>query len=222
MNTVIVDIETVGEDFEKDFSDYEKEYFLKYADTEEEKEENKLKTALSPLTGKVVAIGYYFWEEKKGLVETVSQTVSPFEKENASFCFLVSEKELLHNFWQIMLKYPLLVTFNGRSFDIPFILIRSAINDIRPTRNLMPYRYDFKVHCDLADQMSFYGALRYPKTLHFFARAFHIKSPKEKMEGKEVTNYYNAGRHQEIAEYCFKDVVATAALYDYWQKYLKF
>ena len=217
---LIMDIETVGEDFETDFNDYEKEYLLKYATSDEEREEFKLKTALSPLTGKVVTIAYWQSDQKKGQVETVSETEKDFETDEAKFHFVKTEKELLERFWKIILKHPLLVTFNGRGFDVPFLLIRSAVNQVTPTRNLMPYRYDAKIHCDLADQMSFYGALRSPKSLHFFTRAFGIKTPKDAMEGKEVTNYYKAGRHKEIAEYCLKDVIATGLLYDYWENYL--
>ena len=221
MSQVVFDIETVGKSFDS-FSKDDQEYLLKYAKTEEEKEEYKLRTALSPLTGSVVAIGYYLPSEKRSLVEMVSDGQENYERENTSFKFLSSEKELLESFWQIILKCPQIVTFNGRGFDVPFLMIRSAVCKVQCSRNLMPYRYDHKIHLDLADQMSFYGALRYPKTLHFYTQAFGIKTPKDEMKGHQVTEFYNEGKHKEIAEYCLKDVIATAELFDYWERYLRF
>lgn len=221
MPTLIFDIETFGEDFEN-FSEEEQQYLLKYAQGEEEKEEYKLRTALSPLTGQVIAIGYQDYDSQKKWVQMVSSKCQNVTQENVGFQFVDSEQKLLEDFWQTVLKYPMIVTFNGRNFDIPFLMIRSAINKLKISRNLMGYRYDSKFHCDLMDQMSFYGALRYPKSLHFYTRAFGIKNPKEEMQGKEVTQYYKDGKHQEIAEYCLKDVIATGELYEYWEKYLKF
>ncbi|KKP70255.1 hypothetical protein A2X44_00925 [candidate division CPR3 bacterium GWF2_35_18] len=222
MSQVVFDIETVGENFETDFNEEEQDYLLKYAKSEEEKEEHKLKTALSPLTGKVVSIGYLTLKENKGLVQTVSDKIQSYENENTKFEFVKTEQELLNKFWEVVSKTSQVITFNGRGFDIPFILLRSAINKIKPSKNLMGNRYKNFPHCDLLDQMSLYGALFYPKTLHFYTRAFGIKSPKDGMKGVQVTEYYNAGKHQEIAEYCMKDVVATGELYSYFEKYLKF
>lgn len=222
MGSLIFDIESVGENFETDFGEYEQAYFLKYAQTEEEKEEYKMKTALSPLTGKAVSIAYWDSQSKQSFVHTVSDKVENYERENTKFLFYKTEKELLSEFWKVVLKYPQIVTFNGRGFDVPFLMIRSAIHQVRPTRNLMPYRYDYKVHCDLSDQMSFYGALRFPRSLHFYTRAFGIASPKDEMEGVQVTEFYNKGKHKEIAEYALKDVIATGALFEYWDMYLKF
>jgi uncharacterized protein YprB with RNaseH-like and TPR domain len=51
------------------------------------------------------------------------------------------------------------ITFNGRSFDAPFLIVRSAVHRIKPSVNLIPNRYD-KYHIDLFDQLSFYGVSR--------------------------------------------------------------
>lgn len=222
MSQIVFDIETVGENFESDFNAEEQEYLLKYAKTKEEEEEYKLRTALSPLTGKVVTIGYLTLEEEKGLVQMVSDKMQNYEKDNIKYEFVKTEKELLTKFWEIIFQTKQVITFNGRGFDIPFLLLRSAINQIKPSKNLMGNRYKSFPHCDLLDQLSLYGAVFYPKTLHFYTRAFHLKSPKDGMKGYQVTEYYNGGKHQEIAEYCMRDVVATGELYKYYEKYLKF
>src|SRR4030067_3033949 len=53
---VVIDIETIGRDFES-LDEMSKEYLLKYAETEEEVKEVREGLAFSPLTGEIVAIG---------------------------------------------------------------------------------------------------------------------------------------------------------------------
>src|SRR5204863_7399385 len=75
------------------------------------------------------------------------------------------------SFWEAISHYDQFVTFNGRSFDCPFIALRSAILGISATRNLMPYRYDSKEHFDLLEQLTFYGATK-KFNLDFYCKAF--------------------------------------------------
>ena len=103
------------------------------------------------------------------------------------------------------------------------VLIRPAIHKIRSTKNLVPYRYDHKMHCDLADQLCFYDAMRRKFSLHMWCKAFGIKSPKEEgMTGLDVKAYFKDGRYQDIARYCMRDIQATKELFLCWDKYLKF
>ena len=222
MASLVFDIETVGENFETDFNKYEQDYLLKYAESETDKEEFKLRTALSPLTGQAIVVSYMELHSGKAAVDMVSDKGSEKEIDGAKVTYLKTEQELLTRFWKMVAKYEQIVTFNGRNFDVPFLMIRSAVHGLRPSKNLLGYRFEYAKHCDLAEQLSFYGALRYPRTLHFYTRAFHIPSPKEEMEGREVTNYYNQGKHHEIAAYGLKDVQATAKLFQYWHDYLRF
>jgi len=105
-----------------------------------------------------------------------------------------------------------LVTFNGRSFDGPFLMIRSAILGVTPTRNLVPYRYSFQDHCDLAEVLSFYG-VRQRNSFLFWCHQFGIASPKQAMDGSAVGAAYREGRIDDIARYCLADARATAELY---------
>ncbi|MCM8763668.1 MAG: ribonuclease H-like domain-containing protein, partial [Candidatus Omnitrophica bacterium] len=125
-------------------------------------------------------------------------------------------------FWQTIRRYDQFITFNGRSFDCPYIMIRSAIHKIKPTRNLMPYRYDSKEHIDLLDLFTFYGAVRKRFSLHMWCRAFGIKSPKEEgITGDTVKDFFKEKKFLEIARYCLGDLYATKELYFYWDKYIK-
>src|SRR5258708_23609249 len=91
--------------------------------------------------------------------------------------------ELLTGFWDVAKHYESIITFNGRSFDVPFIYMRSAILNVPISRkDWLGYRYQCDPHCDLADQLTFYGGSREGASrrfnLDFYCKAFWIESPK--------------------------------------------
>lgn len=174
MNKIIVDIETIGVDF-KTLDLKSQEYLLKFAENEEEEERIKESLALYPLTGEIVAIGMLNPDTDRGsiLFQNKGGKRESFTEGNIIF-ESGSEKEILEKFWHTILNYDQIITFNGRCFDAPYLNLRSAVLKIAPSKNIMPYRYDYKVHCDLLDQLTFYGATR-RFSLHFYAKAFGIK-----------------------------------------------
>ncbi len=102
--------------------------------------------------------------------------------------------------------YDQIITFNGRSFDCPFILIRSAVHKIKPSRDLMPNRYNGS-HIDLLDQLTFYGASRRKFSLDMWCRTFGIKSPKSGgITGDDVKKLYTSGKYIDLAKYCLGDL----------------
>ncbi|MBI3578779.1 MAG: ribonuclease H-like domain-containing protein, partial [Ignavibacteriales bacterium] len=133
-----------------------------------------------------------------------------------------NEREIITTFWEDVVKFDQFITFNGRGFDCPFLLLRSALLEIKPTRNLMPYRYDANLHCDLLEQLTFYGAFR-KFSLDFYCKSFGIESPKAHgITGLDLGRLFGEKRFKEIAEYCFGDLKATAELFRRWENYLKF
>lgn len=221
MSKVVVDIETIGIDFES-LDDKSKEYLLKYAKDDEEREQIKETLALNPLTGEIVSIGMFNPETQRGVVYyRGGENEVDFMDDNISFK-ASSEEEMLAGFWEDIKKYKQIITFNGRTFDAPFLHLRSAILKIKPTRNLIPYRYDYKLHCDLLDQLTYYGASR-RFNLDFYTKRFGIRSPKEEgVNGTLIGQMFEEGRQKEIAQYCARDIKATAKLYEYWENYLRF
>jgi hypothetical protein len=222
MSRVIFDIETVGKDFES-LGRQIQEYLLRYAETEGEKEEIKDRLSFYPLTGEIVTIGLLDPDTQKGKVffQNVGDPLLPFEEDNV-FYETGTEKEILEKFWTVIKGYDQFITFNGRSFDCPFILVRSAVHRIRPRRDLMPNRYN-DTHIDLLEQLTFYGASRRRFSLDMWCRTFGIKSPKEGgITGDEVKELFKAGRHLDIARYCMGDLRATKELLYYWENYIKF
>ncbi len=222
MAKIIIDIETIGFDFES-FDAKAQEYLLKYGETEEEKEEIKKRLALYPLTGEIVTIGMLNPETDKGYALFQNNHGVPEKFEESGVIFESgTEREILEKFWNFVGNYQQAVTFNGRGFDMPYLMLRSAVHKVRPSRNFMGYRYDFKTHCDLLEQLTYYGAVR-KFNLDFYAKSFGIKSSKEEgVDGSMVGNMYKEGKFKEIAQYCVRDLHTTKGLYEYWDKYLRF
>ena len=106
------------------------------------------------------------------------------------------------------------MTFNGRMYDGPILMIRSAQLGIAPTTNLVPNRYQIGSHCDLSEILTFMGAWRERYSLDYWCRRFDVESPKGSIDGSQVGRVYREGGIEEIGEYCLRDVRATGELYE--------
>ncbi|OGF74125.1 hypothetical protein A2W48_02165 [Candidatus Giovannonibacteria bacterium RIFCSPHIGHO2_12_44_12] len=236
MSRLIFDIETIGEDFDsldktskealtrwiKKESESEKEY---------EKELTDLKEGLgfSPFTGEIAAIGVLDYEKDKVVIyfQAPGENLKEFEEGGVKYKPM-TEPEMLESFWAGAKNYSEFVTFNGRGFDVPFLMIRSAINKIKPSKDLMANRYlgsqpAGAKHIDLQDQLTFYGALRRRGGLHIISRSFGIKSPKDSgIKGEDVGRLFKEKKFIDIARYNAGDLYATRDLYSYWKDFLYF
>lgn len=235
MRKLVFDIETIGEDFEtldETTQEVLTRWIRRESETEAEYETalNDVKNRLgfSPLTGEIVAIGVYDVEKDKGAVyfQSPDGSVSDSEEENMKYRVL-DEKKMLEQFWSLVEKYDEFVSFNGRAFDVPFLMIRSAIHGVKPTKNLAGKRYigtqnRGEKHIDLLDQLTFYGTVRKKGNLHLWCRAFGIKSPKaEGVTGDDVGKLFKEKKFLEIARYNAGDLRATKELFEKWEKFLK-
>ncbi|GAB6282112.1 MAG: hypothetical protein STSR0008_08560 [Ignavibacterium sp.] len=226
MRQIVFDIETVGCEL-KDLSESQQEYLLRQALKEENElakqekiEEAERFLSLYPLTAKVVAIGIYDVKKEKAFVYYESENQEEWFSESDVHCKGLPEIELIKSFWRITEKVDQVITFNGRNFDIPFLMMRSALLKIKPTKNFIGNRYNTYSHIDLLEQFTFYGITR-KFNLDFYCHSFGIKSPKSKeVSGMEVKNLYEAGRIKEVAIYCGNDIKATYELFKIWNEYL--
>ncbi len=226
---VVFDIECVGVDFDA-LDEVSQHALLRNIRTEQEREEEKKKTALHPVTGFIVGIGMLNPDTHKGkMLYLVDESYNKQQhtKNDVLFVPYTTEKELLEQFWQDVAQYDQIISFNGRGFDAPYIIIRSMVHSIVQTKDLMTNRYGdyrtkFNAHLDLADQLSFYGAMR-KYSLHLFTTAMGITSPKqegedgETIDGLAVQRLFTEKKFDTIADYCMRDVVATAQLYERWR-----
>jgi len=232
--SLVFDIETIGVDFDG-LDESTQNSLTRWIKREAGEDVGKYNVMLkdlkeglgfSPLTGEIVAIGVYDTLANKGVVYFQSPDVEVQEYNDGNFIFKPrTELEMLKEFWQGAKNYQEFVSFNGRSFDAPFLLIRSAVNKIKPSVNLMSNRYlnsQFRVkHIDLLDQLAFYGAVRRKGSLHLYCQAFNIKSPKSAgITGDDVGQLFKDKEYKKIAEYNSWDLIATAELYEVWKNYI--
>lgn len=226
MRRIVFDIETCAYPFET-LPESQREYLLRYADKEPDPEKRQLMiddavryTSLYPYTSKCIVIGIYDVEKEKFYVYYESEKKEDWKSEDGKVHYKgLSEKEMLESFWRVSKRVDQFISFNGRNFDVPFIMMRSAMLNVKVTKNLMGYRYGDE-HIDLLEQFTFYGSTR-KFNLDFYCQSFGIESPKSKdISGMEVKNLYEAGRIKDIAIYCSKDIYATYQLYKIWEQYL--
>ena len=214
MASVVFDIETVGIEWES-LDDAQRTYLQKNARTDAERAKMPEMLSLWPFTGRIVVLAMVNPESGKGRV-WYEKTDGRLEEASSDGLFTFigdTEPVFLGEFWKAIARFHRFVTFNGRCFDGPFLMLRSAILGIPTVKNLVGYRYAVRPHLDLLDVVSFFGASR-KWNLDFTCKAFGVESPKEQgMDGYSVGPYYRAGRLREIAQYCRRDVEATARLY---------
>jgi 3'-5' exonuclease len=232
MATLIFDVETVGEEWDGLDATTQStllRWVARSARTPEEyvvlERDIRQGLGFSPLTGFVVAIGVYDLERSKGVVyfqgsgDKNEMTVGEFTYKERSEALMLAE------FWEGARHYDTFVTFNGRGFDVPFLVHRSVASGVKPTRNLMEGRYPSQQrscrHFDLQDELTFYGAMSRRPSLHLFCRAYGTESPKGEVSGDEVSDLYKQGKYQTIAEYNQRDVMATTNLYVKWQEHIR-
>jgi DNA polymerase elongation subunit (family B) len=197
-STLVVDIETVSQETDR-IPPRALEILLGNAEDDEAREAIVDRMGLDPCTGRIICIGVHWIEVDRSRVYCQSD-----------------ERELLSNFWSdlVQIRPTRFVTFNGKSFDFPYINIRSAILDVLPPRDLLldTRRFATDRHFDVREALTNYD--RYKKgTLEFFCEVFGVTSPKDGIDGSQVGEHFRQGRLDEIAKYCLADCKATGELY---------
>ncbi len=135
-----------------------------------------------------------------------------------------SEKEMIKNFLHfINQKNPKLISFNGRSFDMPLLMLRAMqynltcsayfeVENKELNKNKWDNyraRYSDRFHVDLMDHLCEFGAVRGLKLDHVCSM---VGLPgKYDVHGDQVMELYYAGNLEKIKEYCESDVLNT-----YW------
>ncbi len=137
-------------------------------------------------------------------------------KRMGTFSEAKDEAGILADFARLMdERRPTLVTFNGRSFDMPVIATRCLRYGI-PLRHYyrsrdVRYRFSAEGHLDLMDYVADFGAAR-PSRLDVIAKLCGMPG-KVGVDGKDVGPMVHAGRLQEVRNYCLCDVAQTAAVF---------
>jgi predicted PolB exonuclease-like 3'-5' exonuclease len=126
------------------------------------------------------------------------------------------EQQLVTGFFRFIERSkPRLVTFNGRSFDLPVLRYRALKYGVsapwygQGESRWQNYgqRYSVEWHLDLMDALSEFGASKVVK-LSEICELLGIPA-KLGIDGSQVEDYYKQGRTEEIRNYCETDVLGT-------------
>lgn len=183
---------------------------LEYRSDLNDVEAQRLAQSTHALTGRICCISAVAGTLSEGHREPVSFTAPTLE----------DEAEMLAQFWSRISGFnckPVWVTFNGKKFDVPFLLARSAHYGIETSRSdlIDTYPYSFDPHADLYNA---FQPNRY--TLEDMCTLLGVESSKSDLDGSQVADAVADGRIDEVAAYCESDVVATWLCFAKMHSYL--
>ena len=126
---------------------------------------------------------------------------------------------ITENFWRGWERYrrPTLVTFNGRTFDLPLLELAAyryglsvpawfnlGAKSFEQCRN----RFNLEAHLDLQELLTNFGSSRFNGGLNLAANLLG-KPGKMDVQGHMVQDLYNDGKLTEINDYCRCDALDT-------------
>lgn len=131
-----------------------------------------------------------------------------------------SEEEIVKKFFDCLCKYlPKIVSYNGRTFDLPVMKYRAMKYGISIETlfkagdkwNSYNQRYSLDWHCDLLEALSDFGASARCK-MNEVCSILGIPG-KIGIDGSRVANMFDEGKLKEINNYCETDVLNTYLVY---------
>ncbi|MFO7566648.1 MAG: ribonuclease H-like domain-containing protein [Enhygromyxa sp.] len=176
--------------------------------------------SLSPYFGKVVSLAFCDADEPERVTALV---VPPAGRERDSYpewIRAMSEAELLRSFWHLARAAELVVSFNGRGFDVPFLVLRSLIQQVPARVDLLSSPFSLRPHLDLFRLIGHGRGGLGSTSLDVVCWALGIESPKGAMDGSMVAPAYARGEIESIASYNVADVRATAAVFRHLREQL--
>jgi DNA polymerase elongation subunit (family B) len=128
------------------------------------------------------------------------------------------EQSLLSEFFSLLSEFPqyILCGHNIKEFDIPYTCRRGVVHGLKLPGQLMIR--DSKPreipHKDTME-MRKYGDRKAYTSLVLLCGLFGIETPKDDIDGSQVSSVYRDDHDlPRIVEYCTKDVIATAKVYE--------
>lgn len=215
MSTVVLDIETVGCEAALAAPDAMAEMAAR------REQDPDAFAALCPALARPVAIGLRHLESgtERLLYDAALLPGLPVpDIAGAERCD--GEAEMLARAADVLDKCKRIVSFNGRSFDLPILVHRAVAHGAAPSRlvlaglNQKPWEHG--IHIDLLLQMTFGGATgRYP--LRAYAIGHGLEDPKAGGDGAHVHELVRAQETAQLLTYLHGDLETTTALYTRWQ-----
>ncbi|MEM3373323.1 MAG: ribonuclease H-like domain-containing protein [Candidatus Anstonellales archaeon] len=176
---LVIDIETVP--------------LIDYKTYERLEEEDKLRL-INPIDSKLIALG---------ILERTKKYIY-LEKDS-------SEEEMLKNFWKFIEdrldsnNNLLVVGFNILQFDLPFLITRSFI------KNVKVVKLSSKSICDIKERLSFTRKGNVRGKLKELANLIGIETLN--IDGKDIIKFYQENDWETISRYLEKDLEITEKLF---------
>lgn len=161
---------------------------------EKNKQEVLDELALSPLTGQIILSGFYDGKEYTVLTGSEKDIIT-------STISLITEK---------LLDGYVLVTKGGKRFDIPYLIIRAMLYNLKPkfhhTLKHLVYKYDNHYHADLETILDGYS-------LSMLGHLFEFTDSPHN-DGEKIGQWYEEGKMKEIVEKNQEDLRMTLQIYE--------
>jgi 3'-5' exonuclease len=199
MRKIFLDIETLPPD---------RETFEAVVNLETCDDKDFRKMALKAEKGRILTIGVIIEEDNQVTHQGL------FGRDRETGLFHLDEVKTLRGFWNfigdVKESRDLFIGHNILDFDLPFLIKRSIINRVKPPRiSFRRYR-----NSPIYDTMWEWSLWAHRISLNDVADAIGVRSSKDgDIDGSRIYDYFSAGRHEEIALYCMRDVECTREIY---------
>lgn len=171
-----------------------------------------------PLEIKDEAIKEYLMDKKidkesRSLHPLYSKIVCIVCKGKEEYVLTGTEKEILERFWRIVEDYNYFVTHNGYGFDIPFIIVRSALNKVKYSSKIQLNRYNMGNSNHFDTMLFFSQGTFFNVRLDVIARSIGLELKDDLISGRECERLFKEGKLDEIVKHCKEDVDITERIY---------
>jgi 3'-5' exonuclease len=138
-------------------------------------------------------------------------------RERQTMMFHLDEAKTLRGFWKLLKGFNVrrdqVVGHNLFDFDLPFLYKRSVIQRVRPAIELPFTRYRSQPIFDTMHQWNKWSPRKFV-SLDRLAKVLGLESSKSHgIDGGRVYDKFCDGCHQEIADYCMRDVELVREIY---------
>jgi uncharacterized protein YprB with RNaseH-like and TPR domain len=172
-------------------------------------EESYAEAGIQAEFGKIICVGLGFFSQRMG--ESVFRVTTLHGSDE--FKILQDLSNMLEE--RCPKPFRFLCAHNGKEFDFPYICRRMLVNGIALPHPLQiagkkPWEIN---HLDTMELWKF-GDYKHYASVKLLAHIFGVPTPKDDISGADVRRvYYEENDIDRIAEYCKKDVVSMARIF---------
>jgi DNA polymerase elongation subunit (family B) len=149
-------------------------------------------TCLDGAWGRIFCIAYAFGDEPEQVLYREDE----------------DERQLLVDFWDLVLQSHIVSGHKIMDSDFPFLYQRCVVHNVKPSRI-----FDLEKDERIFDTAQKWGWGKQYASLEKLSLSLGIDNPKELMHGSQVPKFHRQGRVQEILDYCKADVRAVREIY---------